>query len=259
MLLRFSLVYSLQIILTITFYYNDSKLGLIIGSGSFMASLGIFYGISVNWQSRLVDKLIYIVCVVGILSDIIQFYSANQIFQFLLIIFTLLTYLIYISIFRKEGSYFILKTKKELPKILAVMGSIFLFFGLVLKERIPDTLYIVSIIYALMELVFIILSFYRPTTIQISFFMVGFGAISKFIGDIFFSYHNFVDNHKIFIALNILFYAFSQYLIIVGLLKNILENKPTLKHQIIEDIRASKNQQVSFTKLYLKFLTVFYQ
>ncbi|MFN3852030.1 MAG: hypothetical protein ACK4NY_21515 [Spirosomataceae bacterium] len=250
MLLRFTIAYVAIIIFALFAFFYQSNIFKLIGFGSIMLSLGLYYGFTFKWSFTLVDKLIYLICVIGFLGDILQFVSGGEIGQLVQIVFTLTTYLLYVSVFRREGSYFIVKAKAELPKFMLITMVIFLFFGFVLLERIPDSLYFLSIIYAFFEVIFIILSFYRPTTNKLSYFLVGFGAIFKFVADIFYSYHHFVSEKDFFLAMNVLFYALSQYCLIVGVSENIMGTSKSTHQIIIQSIEENKKSFINeFRKL----------
>lgn len=242
---KFILFYLALIAFTIIMFLINSKIGTAIGFGSFMISLGVYYGVLNNWRINKVDKKIYLICFFGFLSDVISFISLNKIFQFLQIFFSLSVLMLYISIFRIEGSYFVIKSTKKLPRILLIIFSVFFFVGYWLLETLPDEVYFLVLFYAFIEVVFMLLAIYRLTENKINYITVTTGVVLKFLGDAMFAIGFFVSQKNIFFILNIIFYSLSQLLLINGINQNItqliISKKFTFKNRSILGIKSNSN------------------
>jgi hypothetical protein len=227
-------------------FINNILFGKIIGYGSFMIALCIYYW-KTSSSSVTFNKIMYAVFVLSIIGDLMVFHEWGEIGQIIQLVLNICVNLLYMRVFRKERTFFAPDGTHDLPKILIPSLIVLLFFGFFLLKTLSDLLYFPVLIYALIEIFFGILAFYRPF-VGINYYFVIIGATLKILADCSYSLY-FYSNTYIFGIINILLYPISIYLIITGFIKS---------HSLEFEISIKKYKTKStLNKSFLSFNRIF--
>lgn len=219
----------------------------IVGHALFMPFLGLIYAINRNWQFGQVDQLIFWLCIVGCIGDTILFFDLNTRGEFLQIVATFFVHLIFIVIFKKEGTIvFGIENSLNILKVIIPASISFFFFGFVLLNVLPNVVYFGAIIYAVQVTILAILGYFRPTTKR-NYWTVAIGVTVIIFKDVLYSYYFYVfqgSQHLLYIPMywsN----AIGYFLIIYGI--SIHQNEEKINYEKIS------------TKLVIAIITDFFQ
>ena len=170
---------------------NEKEILLSLGHLLLLPLVGIWYGIKRKWALNSIDKIIYLAFLLGSISDTVILIDWGQTGEFLQISISLLMNLLIVIAIRKEGTRIYSSEMQDSPKIIVPAVIIFLFFGYFLMNILPTTLYFVSILYAILELILIAHGFFRLAKGN-SYKWVVFGVIFVFLKDVIYSFHFFI-------------------------------------------------------------------
>lgn len=175
------------------FLYQDS-LALLIGSALLMPMIGVYYGFARKWEHSGVDKLVYFAYVLGGFADatiIINYKNNGELTQITL---ACIVHLVYIIIFQKEGTHVYSLERKNLLKLAIPAGFVFFFFGFVLLKVIPDTVFLITVLYAFELFVLVVLGYFRPVNKK-SYWIGAIGVSLILIKDVFYSDYHFITQN----------------------------------------------------------------
>jgi hypothetical protein len=227
---------------------NEQKFLISLGHIFSLPLVGIWYGIKRNWSTESTDYFVYFAFLLGSLADSVIIIDWGQKGEFLSISISLIMNLLLIMIFRKEGTRIYSENLQDLPKVLIPVLIIFLFFGYILMPSVPSSIYVVSIFYAILEVLLVIHGFFRTVRGR-SYQWVISGIFLVVLKDAIYSFHFFIFNgtktylYAIQYPLNIL----SYFMVAIGIAIN-QENlkKSSLFQQIKKRINVILNFINSF-------------
>ncbi len=204
-----------------SFVYDVPILYKIIGHGLFMPSLAIFYGVCRKWQFGLIDKLIFLCCLIGGICDVVIFFDLNEKGEFLQIVFNFFVHLVFIIIFRIEGAYVFNIAKTNILKVLVPALITFFFFGYVLMTALPNLIYFVAILYAVEITILVVLGYYRPVKDK-NYWVVASGVTIIMLRDILYCYFFYIykGTHPLLYVPLYWTNAIGYFLIIYGIARN---------------------------------------
>lgn len=200
-------------------YHND--LIVLLGHILLLPIVGVWYGIKRRWSINSIDKIVYVAFLLGSVSDAVILLEWHQISEFIQISISFLMNLLLLIVFRKEGTRIYSNKITDSPKIILPAAIIFLFFGYFLIPSLPNSIYFVTILYAILELLLVAHGFFRIAKGK-SYLYVALGVSFVILKDVIYSLHFFVyNNTKPFLyavqyPLNILAY----FMIAVGIAYN---------------------------------------
>ncbi|AFK05384.1 hypothetical protein Emtol_4261 [Emticicia oligotrophica DSM 17448] len=174
--------------------YNQNTVLILIGHILTLPSIGVWYGFKRNWNTSTIDIATYLTYFVGSFSDSIILIG-QEIGEILQILITLCMHLILIVIFRKEGTRIYSDRLQDLPKLLPII-VIFIFFGLVMRLSLPDALYFISIVYAIVVMILVAHGLFRVAKGK-SYFWVAAGVLLLIIKDVLYCYNFFIYQNTI--------------------------------------------------------------
>lgn len=125
---------------------------------------------------------------------------------------------LYIQVFRKEGARVFQSRKVNLVFILIPLILCFLYIGVKLT-KIPDTVFIFSIIYPIHKLFMCINALYRPVDCK-SYKYIVIGCVFSLITDLAYTHYVFELKKSFYNAIVIFPYMVAQFFFIVGILSN---------------------------------------
>lgn len=132
---------------------------------------------------------------------------------------------LYIQIFKKEGTRVFQSRRVNLIFITLPIILCFLYIGLKLT-KIPDNVFIFSIIYPIHKLLMLITALYRPVNDK-SYKYVVIGCLCSLLTDLGYTHYVFELKESYYNAVVIFPYMIAQYFLIIGILNNI-GNKPAI-------------------------------
>jgi hypothetical protein len=251
--------------------YEQNTL-LTLGHVLLLPMVGFWYGIKRKWSLKSIDKVMYCAFVVGSFADSVILVDWGQKGELLSVSFSLLMNLLIMVAFRKEGTRIYSDKTQDIPKVVVPALLVFLFFGYVLRLSVPNSVYFISILYAVLEALLAAHGYFRSAKFN-SYLWVVFGVSLVLFKDAIFSFHFFIyNNTKLYMyaiqyPLNILAY----FTIAVGIALNqedgntsekisnwrFLKSKINLLMSNSEDTnnikrRISAKVQQTFTNLLIK-------
>lgn len=238
--------------LTIYGIVTEQKLLLSLGHVFSLPLVGIWYGTKRKWSIEPIDNLVYFAFLLGSLADSVIFIDWGQKGEFLSISISLIMNLLFLMIFRNEGTRIYSENLQDLPKILIPVVIVFLFFGYILMPSVPASIYVLSIFYAILEVLLVTHAFFRTVRGR-SYLWVILGISLVVLKDAIYSFHFFIFNgakaylYAIQYPLNIL----SYFMIAIGIAINRDKQKTLNKLSIFMQI---KNR----VKIILKFICSIY-
>ena len=212
---------------------REQQLLLSLGHVFLLPLVGFWYGVKRKWALNPIDKIIYWVFALGSFADSVILIDWGQTGEFLSISISLVMNLLIIMIFRKEGTRIYSDKMQDLPKIAIPFLIIFLFFGYVLMPSVPNSIYLVSILYALIEVLLVTHGFFRIAKGK-SYIWVVLGVSLVLFKDAIFSFHFFIYfNTKLYLyAIQYPLNIFAYYMIAIGVALN-HNNKGSIKNESI--------------------------
>lgn len=210
--------------------FNHNSFLISLGHIFILPMIGIWYGFKRNWATSTIDMATYVTYLVGSFSDSVILF-AKETGEMLQIIMTLIMHMILIIIFRKEGTRIYADRLKDLPKLVIPVSIIFVFFGTVLIPILPNAIYFIAILYAILEMLLVAHGLFRRVNGK-SYVWVAFGVVLIMIKDILYCYNFFIYQNKI-IPLYIIQYSLSgivYFMIAVGIAinKNRIEDNSSI-------------------------------
>lgn len=233
--------------LTIYGILHEYQILISIGHILLLPLVGLWYAIKRNWAVTSIDKTVYLAFALGSFSDSVILIDWGKTGEFLSISISLMMNLLIIIIFRKEGTRIYSDKLTDFPKIAIPGLIIFLFFGYVLMPSVPSSIYLVSVLYAILEVLLVSHGFFRIAKGK-SYIWVIFGVIMVLFKDAIYSFHFFIfNNTKTYLyAIQYPSNIFAYYMIAVGIAIN--QNKRNI---------ASKTSTWLYIRNLLKLLFQF--
>lgn len=234
----------------------------IIGHILLLPLVGIYYGSLRDWQFGPVDKYVYLAFLIGSPSDTILFLGLGESGSFGQISLTLMMNLLFIFTFRHEGTTIYSSKLRDIPKLVLPSLFVFLCFGYLIMPSVPDAVYFLSILYAVVLVILVAHGYFRPIKGR-SYLWVTLGVTLVLIKDLFYSVYFFilVDQKANLYAQQFAISVFSYLFIAYGLsisqnsnsekyekvsLKAIVESlKTVLKSKSKNDVEASPFKFIS--------------
>lgn len=215
--------------------------------------VGIWYGTKRNWSVESTDYLVYFAFLLGSLADSVIIIDWGQTGEFLSISISLIMNFLLLIIFRKEGTRIYSEKLQDLPKILIPVVIIFLFFGYILMPSVPSSIYVVSIFYAILEVLLVVHAIFRLVRGR-SYFWVISGISLVVMKDAIYSFHFFIFNgtktylYAIQYPLNIL----SYFMIAIGIAINQDKQESLKKSSIFQQIKKRVYVILNFINSFYK-------
>jgi hypothetical protein len=211
----------------------EQKMLLSFGHIFLLPLVGFWYGIKRNWSLKPIDKIMYVAFALGSFADSVILIDWGQTGEFLSISISLLMNLLILIVFRKEGTRIYSDKMQDVPKIAIPVIIIFLFFGYVLMPSVPNSIYLVSILYAILEVLLATHGFFRIAKGN-SYLWVIFGVSLVLFKDAIYSFHFFIyNNTKLFLyAIQYPLNIFAYFMIAVGVALN-QDNKNISKKESV--------------------------
>lgn len=219
--------------LTIYGILNEYQLLLSVGHVLLLPLVGLWYAIKRNWSWKSIDKTMYLAFILGSFADSVILIDWGPTGEFLSISISLMMNLLIIIAFRKEGTRIYSDKMQDVPKIAVPVLIIFLFFGYVLMPSVPNSIYLVSILYAILEVLLVSHGFFRIAKGK-SYLWVIFGVSLVLFKDAIYSFHFFIfNNTKIYLyAIQYPLNIFAYFMIAVGVALN-QKNKELVRKESV--------------------------
>lgn len=220
-----SLVILLLIGLTAFGLFSHNSFLILVGHIFILPMIGIWYGFKRNWAKTSIDIATYVTYLVGSFSDSVIL-LAKETGEMLQVIMTLIMHMILIIIFRKEGTRIYADRLKDLPKLVIPVSIIFIFFGTVLIPILPNAIYFIAILYAILEMLLVAHGLFRSVSGK-SYLWIALGVILIMVKDILYCYNFFIYQNKI-IPLYIIQHSLSgivYFMMAIGIAINQNKNK----------------------------------
>ncbi|RYU92941.1 hypothetical protein [Emticicia agri] len=214
-----TILLGILVIFNIYVFLHEQRIALLVGTTLLMPLIGVFYGFARKWEANGVDKLIYLASVLGGFSDISIFLNYKGNGELTQITLACIVHLVYIIIFQKEGTHVYSLEKKNLLKLAIPAGFVFFFFGFVLLKVIPDTVFLVTVLYAFELFVLVVLGYFRP--VNKKSYWIGFTGVTLIlIKDVFYSEFHFINQNPYVHSLMDITNALAYYCITWGIAVN---------------------------------------
>ncbi|UTA66987.1 MULTISPECIES: hypothetical protein [Emticicia] len=250
---------AILVIFNIYVFLNDSRTALLIGATMLMPLLGVYYGFARKWAFASIDKLMYFACFIGAFSDLSIYLNYHGNGELIQISLACIVHLVYIIIFQKEGTRVYNLQWKNSLKLAFPASFVFFFFGFVLLKVIPDTVFLVTVLYAFELFVLLVLGYFRPVNKK-SYWVGVTGVTIILVKDILYSEFYFINQDKTIHALMDVTNALAYYSITLAVAlnqndKTTTPNYPGFISKFIKFIsRSHMARMVS-----LKFINLRYQ
>jgi hypothetical protein len=202
----------------------------IIGHLLILPMVGIWYGYIRHWRYEIVDKYIYLAFLVGAPSDIMVFLKLGERGSFIQISLTLIMNLLFILVFRREGTMIYINKFREMPKLVFPAMIVIMAFGLLVVPLVTDSLYFILIFYSVIEILLMSHGYFRPIK-GMSYFWVALGVTFIFIKDVLYCINFFVFENtlpQLYITHYILS-VIAYFMIALGIAINQNNNNETFK------------------------------
>lgn len=220
---KFFLVLFLLLLGLTTFgLINKFDLFVLLGHVFLLQIMAVWFFFHVKKMINIKTKLIIFGLLVGSLSDVSILLGLKAIGELIQITLGVLVNLIFLIVIRFEGVSIYSEKYKGILLLSIPAVIIFLFFGVFILPNVPNMVFGVSVLYAMVELFLIIHSLFRITNKK-SYILVLLGVVLLVIKDGLYSLHFFVFHAEIYqlyvfqYPLNVLAYFFIVY----GLAANI--------------------------------------
>lgn len=212
--------------------FNHNSFIISLGHIFILPMIGIWYGFKRNWATTSIDMATYATYMIGSFSDSIILF-AKETGEMLQIIMTLIMHMILIIIFRKEGTRIYADKLKDLPKLVIPVSIIFVFFGTVMLPILPNAIYFIAILYAILEMLLVAHGLFRRVSGK-SYIWIAIGVVLIMVKDVLYCYNFFIYQNKI-ISLYIIQHSLSgivYFMIAIGIAinqnKNMIEDNSSI-------------------------------
>ena len=205
--------------------FNQNSFLISLGHIFILPMIGIWYGFKRNWATTSIDMATYATYLVGSFSDSVILLG-EETGEMLQIIMTLIMHMILIIVFRKEGTRIYADKLKDLPKLVIPVSIIFVFFGTVLIPILPNIIYFIAILYAILEMLLVAHGLFRQVKGK-SYLWVAIGVILIMLKDILYCYNFFIYQNKI-VSLYIIQHSLSgivYFMVAIGIAINQNKNR----------------------------------
>jgi hypothetical protein len=224
-----------------------------------MPLIGVFYGFSRKWETKGIDKLMYFACILGGFSDISIYLNYRGNGELAQITLACIVHLIYIIVFQREGTHVYSLGRKNLLKLAIPAGFVFFFFGFVLLKVIPDTVFVVTVLYAFELFILIVLGYFRPVNKK-SYWVGVTGVTLILIKDVFYSEFHFINQNPFVHSVMDVTNALAYYCITWGISINQNDNSsvPNYVGIVSKFVKFLKNTHI-VKMISLRILNLRYQ
>lgn len=202
----FAILYSVIVVVVVCSFYKSPLFQLFV-KPLLTVSLLIYYFFQLPSKLTKEDKLLIAGLILGLIGDLVVIDESNLEIGILFFIYMLGCY--YHSL-REEGTRILFDNKHEFIKVLPIILFTFLFFGFTILTRVPIHLLWLSVIYAFLILLFLIIVWLRKSSPR----SYAFGLLSSWgfaLSSALFSYRQFSLQFRFDMILIILLYALAQY------------------------------------------------
>ncbi|MBP6619558.1 MAG: hypothetical protein KAX81_02990 [Leadbetterella sp.] len=168
------------------------------------------------------DKHIVLALLILFVSDLLElsFFKEFEIKDKIQISLHLIIQFLFLIVFRKEGAILVQESKIDVLKIFIPAGLVFLIFGYFVFEETKVLNYILLVLYAILVVIILILSMYRPIN-NYSFYFGVFGTTLLFLYGLFYFLFSSENSIEQFYGISFGFYVFSQIFLIESFSTNL--------------------------------------
>lgn len=190
--------------------------------GLFIPFLSIYYLMNRKVRKLPFDKHIVLALLILFVSDLLElsFFKEFEIKDKIQISLHLIIQFLFLIVFRKEGAILVQESKIDVLKIFIPAGLVFLIFGYFVFEETKVLNYILLVLYAILVVIILILSMYRPIN-NYSFYFGVFGTTLLFLYGLFYFLFSSENSIEQFYGISFGFYVFSQIFLIESFSTNL--------------------------------------
>ncbi|MCP9754314.1 hypothetical protein EGI26_03935 [Lacihabitans sp. CCS-44] len=190
--------------------------------GLFIPFLSLYYLMNRKVRKLPFDKHIVLALLILFVSDLLElsFFKEFEIKDKIQISLHLIIQFLFLIVFRKEGAILVQESKIDVLKIFIPAGLVFLIFGYFVFEETKVLNYILLVLYAILVVIILILSMYRPIN-NYSFYFGVFGTTLLFLYGLFYFLFSSENSIEQFYGISFGFYVFSQIFLIESFSTNL--------------------------------------
>jgi hypothetical protein len=190
--------------------------------GLFIPFLSLYYLMNRKVRKLPFDKHIVLALLILFVSDLLElsFFKEFEIKDKIQISLHLIIQFLFLIVFRKEGAILVQESKIDVLKIFIPAGLVFLIFGYFVFEETKVLNYILLVLYAILVVIILILSMYRPVN-NYSFYFGVFGTTLLFLYGLFYFLFSSENSIEQFYGISFGFYVFSQIFLIESFSTNL--------------------------------------
>lgn len=190
--------------------------------GLFIPFLFLYYLMNRKVRKLPFDKHIILAMLILFVSDLLElsFFNDFEIKDKIQISLHLIIQFLFLIVFRKEGAILVQESKIDVLKIFIPAGLVFLIFGYFVFEETKVLNYILLVLYAILVVIILILSMYRPVN-NYSFYFGVFGTTLLFLYGLFYFLFSSENSIEQFYGISFGFYVFSQIFLIESFSTNL--------------------------------------
>lgn len=240
-----TILLGILVIFNIYVFLNENSIALLVGTTLLMPLIGVFYGVARKWETGGVDRLIYFASVLGGFSDISIYLNYRGNGELSQITLACIVHLIYIIVFQREGTHVYSLGRKNLLKLAIPAGFVFFFFGFVLLKVIPDTVFVVTVLYAFELFILIVLGLFRPVNKK-SYWIGVTGVTLILIKDVFYSEFHFINENPFIHSIMDITNALAYYCITwsIAINQNDKSSEPNYVGIVSKFVRFLRNTNI---------------
>lgn len=211
----FTILYSIIVVVVICSIYK-SPLSQLFAKPLITLSLLIYYLSEKQSKYTRGDRLVVVGLIFGLSGDLVFIDETNL--EVGLCLF-LSMFICYFQSFREEGTMIIFKDRHEFSKVLPIILITFFYFGFTILTRVPTHLLWLSVLFAFLLLLILIVTWKRQTS-QLSY---NYGLVSSWcfaLSSALFSFRLFNWQFHLDMVFVITFYSIAQYSLIFAKLEH---------------------------------------
>lgn len=214
-----TIAFNANLLFTFLGYFLDNEYITYVGYVLIIPILFVLYGTLRKWQTTKIDVIMYVAFLFGFLSDIITSAILGNLGIIIQISCSLIANFLFFYIFRLEGSYIIISSRRDFWRFIIPLIPCVILFSIILISNIKDTnLYFLSGFYGIFSYLFLLNTIFLSVRAK-SKLLALLGVTSRILSDAIFSIIVFLHVSNVTILfINFLFYAYSQYFIVLSVL-----------------------------------------
>ncbi len=177
----------------------------------FIPLLAVYYSYNKKIKKLGIDKHIIFALLTLYISDLLElgFFKDLQIKDEIQISLHLIIQFLFLIVFRKEGAILVQESKIDVLKIFIPAGLVFLIFGYFVFEETKILNYILLVLFAILVVILLILSMFRPIN-NYSFYFGVSGTSMLFLYGLFYFLFSSQNSIEQFYGISFGLYVFSQ-------------------------------------------------